>query len=189
MCSNLCSVCKRAAYVRKHGPEKPFPGRDLTPDQLRKILNYFTKVYFCGQVSDPIFNKHFIELLEICYQRNVMCHVYTAASARPESWYRQAFAANPDAKWVFGIDGPPEVSHLYRVNQKGEFLFKMMVMAREMGLDVEWQVIVFSFNEDRLEECYELAKKHDLNINIVISSRGLDPSLLPRNPKYNVVRG
>jgi len=32
-------------------------------------------------------------------------------------WYESAFESNPNAEWHFGLDGLPEESHLYRINQ------------------------------------------------------------------------
>ena len=42
--------------------------------------------------------------------------------------YISAFKSNPKANWIFGIDGMPEESKQYRVNQDGEKLFKIMFL-------------------------------------------------------------
>lgn len=185
-CSNACSVCKRTEFKNFHGPNAKLPGKDLTPDELKKMIRYFRRINFCGQVSDPIYGKHFVELLKICHDTETACQVMTAASGRPRSWWVQAFEANPAARWIFGIDGPPHLSHLYRVNQNGEFLFEMMNLAKSMGLNVLWQLIVFRYNEDKLEECKALAKTNNINLEILISSRGIADELKPTNPAYRV---
>jgi MoaA/NifB/PqqE/SkfB family radical SAM enzyme len=188
-CTLECPACKRTTFFKRHGKQTKLTGNDLTPEQFRKIIKYFKGINWCGQVSDPIFGKHFIELLRICYETDTWCKIATAASQRPESWYREAFLANPRARWIFGIDGPPEVSHLHRKHQDGVHLFKMMLLAKELGLRPVWQIIVFSFNEDRIDECIEIAKKHNIDIDIIISSRDVPKELLPKNEKYNVVKG
>jgi len=185
-CTLACPSCKRVSYLNKHGWKTKIPGDDLTPDQFRKIIKYFRKINWCGQLSDPIYGKHFIELLEICYETDTWCKVATAASSRSKDWYTRAFKANPKAEWIFGIDGPPHLSHLHRINQDGEHLFKMMCLAKDLGLDPVWQIIVFSFNENYLEECMTKTKEHDLKVDVIISSRDVPKDLLPKNPKYNV---
>lgn len=149
----------------------PFPGKDLTPTQFRKVIKYFNKVTFCGQLSDPIFGKHFIELLEICHKNNIKTRVNTAATGKPEKWYKEAFNANPNATWIFGIDGMPEDSHKYRKNQDGHFLFEMMLLAKEMELEVYWQYIIFPYNEADLENAKQWAHIHDIPLYIIVSER------------------
>ena len=109
----------------------------------------------------------------------------TAATGRPESWYKEAFAANPDALWVFGIDGPPHLSHIYRKNQKGEHLFKMMCLGKELGIEVEWKYIIFNYNEDYVEECEKLANDLGIRIWFIIPSRTLPKNLMPTKSEYN----
>ena len=186
-CTLECPACKRTEYKNRHGKQAKLPGQDLTVEQFEKVIDYFSEINWCGQISDPIYGKHFIECLEICYKKDIWCKIATAASSRKESWYKKAFLANPNARWIFGIDGPPHLSHLHRINQDGEHLFNMMCLAKDLGLkDVWWQLIVFSFNEDYIDECKGLAKKHNLSLDIIISSRDVDKSLLPKNPIYNV---
>ena len=48
--------------------------------------------------------------------------------------------------WKFGLDGFPDVSHIYRTNQDSEFLFDTMIKLNELGFNVHWQFIIFSFN-------------------------------------------
>jgi len=187
-CTLLCPACKRTTYFDLHNT-KTVPGRDLTVEEFKKCIKYFNKINFCGQLSDPIYGKHFIEFLEICHETNTFCQIATAASSRSEQWYRKAFLANTTAKWIFGIDGPPHLSHLHRINQDGEKLFRMMCLAKELGLNPEWQIIIFQYNEDKIDECIKLAKKHKLDIDLIISSRNVPDHLIPKDSKYNVVRG
>ena len=56
--------------------------------------------------------------------------IHNASSAKSEEFYIKCFEAHPDAKWIFGIDGMPEESSMYRVNQDGEKLFKIMLNKR-----------------------------------------------------------
>ena len=185
-CTLMCPACKRTHWIRDYG--KPPKGPDITPDHMRKLLKYFTRtVNFCGQVSDPIFGKHFIELLQICHEHNRPIHIATAATGRSMEWYKKAFKAAPNAEWQFGIDGPPHLSFLHRVNQDGEFLFEVMKMGKEMGMSVVWQYIIFSYNEDKIDECIELAKKHKISMFFIESTRDAVPHyLFPKKDRHEI---
>ena len=169
-CTLLCPQCKRTTFLELNG--KAPSGNDLTTEQFRKVVTYFDEITFGGQLSDPIFGKHFIELLKICYENEISPRVLTAATGKKEAFYREAFEANPDARWTFGIDGPPHLSHKYRVNQKGEFLFEMMCLARKMTKKyTTWQYIIFPWNEEYIEECKAKAKALGINMEFIVSER------------------
>ena len=172
-CTLECSLCKRTTHFYLNDT-KNVPGIDLSLKDFKKCLDFFKGgITFCGQLSDPIFNKDFIEMLKICNDNKVDTTINTAATGRKEQWYKKAFLANPNAKWCFGIDGPPHLSHLYRKNQNGEFLFEMMILAKEMGLKVYWQYIVFDFNEKYLEDCKKYSKLLKIDMVVIYSQRSL----------------
>jgi MoaA/NifB/PqqE/SkfB family radical SAM enzyme len=172
-CTLECSLCKRTTYFRLNNT-KNVPGIDLSLKDFKKCLDFFKGGFtFCGQLSDPIFNKDFIEMLKMCNDNKIVTHINTAATGRKEDWYKKAFSANLNTKWTFGIDGPPHLSHLYRKNQNGEFLFEMMILAKEMGLKVYWQYIVFDFNEKYLEDCKKYSKLLKIDMEILYSQRNL----------------
>lgn len=169
-CTLLCHQCKRTTFLELNN--KSFPGKDLTPQQFEKVVNYFDDITFGGQLSDPIFGKHFIKLLEICHEHGIGPRVLTAATGKKESFYIEAFKANPYARWTFGIDGPPHLSHNYRINQDGEFLFKMMCLAKKMTLQrTTWQYIIFPWNKEYIDECKEKAKALDIRMEFIVSER------------------
>lgn len=184
-CTLQCPSCKRTDFKEYYGQNKPLPGGDLTVKDLEKCLKYFNRIEFCGQHSDPVFSPYFIDMLKLCYDRNVEVSIHTAATGRSEKWYRSAFTANPDALWTFGIDGPPHLSHNYRVNQKGEQLFKMMCIGKELGINVQWKYIIFNYNEDYVEECEAKAKKLGIPMYFIIPSRSLPEYLMPTKPEYD----
>ena len=177
--------CNRTKFKIKYGQNLPLPGSDITPEQLKKCWKYFNQISFCGQHSDPIFGQHFIEMLKICKDSNVFTEVHTAASHKPETWWREAFLANTNARWSFGIDGPPELSHLYRINQDGVHLFNMMCLAKELGIDAHWQYLVFSYNENDIERCRELAQSKGIKIYFKLSARDAPDGFAPINKKYD----
>lgn len=170
-CTLECNQCKRTTYHYLHDT-KNVPGIDLSIKNFKKCLDFFKGgITFGGQLSDPIFNKDLIEMLKMCKDTETNTRVLTAATGRKEDWYKKAFLANTDTVWTFGIDGPPHLSHKYRKNQNGEFLFEMMMMAKEIGLRVYWQYIVFDYNEKYLEDCKKYSKNLQIPMQVIYSQR------------------
>lgn len=156
----------------------------MTVSEYSKILDFFDEIRLCGNLSDPVFNPNFITFLKMNYERDIKIKIHTAATGKPLSWYKKAFEANPDAVWIFGIDGLPKDSHKYRINQKGERLFEAMKLGRQMGVECVWAHIVFRYNEGTMEECQKLAEENDIRIVFVKSGRWQDNDpLKPLNPE------
>ena len=185
-CTLLCSQCRRQSNKFLGFPSGE-NGRDITLSDVKKLSDYFYVFDFCGQVSDPIFCEEFIEILEYLYQIDRYTTVHTAATAknRNREWYEKAFKANPKAHWIFGIDGLPEESHLYRVGQDGKFLFEMMKLARSMGLNPRWQYIVFKYNENDIERCAKIAEDEGITFEVNVTNRW-DEDLKPNNPRWRI---
>ena len=183
-CTLQCSRCNRAIFAARG---QRVPGQDMTTENFKKILNFFEEIYFCGQISDPIFHPKFIDFLKLCKDKTVIVH--TAASHKKEEWYKEAFEANTNAYWTFGIDGLPKDSHKYRKNQDGEHLFKMACMAAKIIDKVKWQYIVFSYNENNIEEARQMAKDNNIIFEVQKSSRFYeDDPLMPKNKEYYIER-
>jgi len=63
--------------------------------------------------------------------KNVDGVIHNASSLKSKKWYIEAFKAHPDMRWIFGIDGLPKDSCMYRVNQDGEKLFDIMLESKK----------------------------------------------------------
>lgn len=181
-CPLECPRCQRQRQWRNNGLK--VPGRDLTLEEIDKISDFYNDFRFCGQLSDPVHHPKFSKILEMLRKKNVRCEIHNAASAKSKEYYIKCFKANPDAEWIFGIDGLPEESHMYRVNQDGEKLFNIMVESKKYLKNKPiWQYIVFSYNETHIEQAKKLAKKVDVPFMLIQSSRweGDDDPLKPKN--------
>lgn len=186
-CTLACSKCWRDYYLSKGNK---VPGRDMTIDEFKKIIQFFEHISFCGEVSDPILHPKFTEFLKLAYLNGNSVDVRTAVSHKPTSWYlKYAFPANPKAQWVFGIDGLPKDSHKYRVRQDGEKLFEIMKLGANLGISVTWACIIMSYNENDIDKIIDIAKRNNIKVEFSKSSRWFknDP-FKPKNPE-NVVDG
>ena len=180
-CPLECPRCQRQRGWRNFG--KKVPGRDLTLDEIDKISDYYKSINFCGQLSDPVHHPKFPEILNLLYKKKILVEVSTAASQKSKAFYIKCFEANPNAQWVFGIDGLPEESHKYRVNQDGQKLFEIMIESTKyLANTPTWQYIIFSYNEDHIEQARKLAKENGVRFMTLNSSRWInnDDPLKPK---------
>jgi len=180
-CSLECPKCQRQTQHRNLGLK--VPGYDITIDEILKLADFYKSFVFCGQLSDPIHHPQFEKILRLLFLKRIDCQVHNASSHKPEKAFIKCFKANPEARWVFGIDGLPKDSHKYRINQDGEKLFRMMLEAKKiLKRPPVWQYLVFRYNEDNVAEAKALADKNGLPIMIVQSSRwkGDDDYLKPK---------
>ena len=149
-CPLQCPKCSRQSIYKKYNLK--IPGKDMSFDIFHKISDHYRKVIFCGQVSDPIHHPKLIDFLKILKKKNKDTSVHTASGHKSKDWFIKAFKAHTSARWLFGIDGLPEVSHNYRINQDGVKLFNIML----------WQYIIMDFNKKYLEEARQIAKNNNL---------------------------
>ena len=186
-CPLECMRCQRQTNFTLEG--RKVYGRDATMDEIRKLSDYFSSFNFWGQVSDPVHHPKFIEILDYLYKKDIQVTVHNASSQKPMKWYIKAFQAHPRAKWIFAIDGLPEESNMYRINQDGEKLYRVMLEAKKhLKQTPSWQFIVFSYNEHNLEKAKKMAVDEGLMFIVLHSSRwmGEDDPLRPKEKEYNL---
>ena len=185
-CGLECLRCQRQTYYENN---KAIPGGDLTLSDFEKITDMFKTINFCGQLSDPVHNKDFIDILRLCKMKNVGGTIHNASSLKSKEWYIEAFKAHPDMRWVFGIDGLPKDSCMYRINQDGEKLFDIMIESKKyLNTTPCWQYIIFSYNENDIDEARKIAQDNGINFNLNYSSKWFsenDP-LMPKNKNYRI---
>jgi len=169
-CPLMCPKCQRQRFYTHLN--KKVPGDDVSIQNFKKIINFFKNVHFEGQYSDSVHHPKFIEMLKMCKVNNNEVRVQHSSAAKPIKWYKEAFEANKKVEWRFSMDGLPESSHQYRINQNGKKLFEIMKMAVNI-LEKKpfWQFIVFKYNENEINEAIELADKIGINFYTLQSSK------------------
>lgn len=172
-CTLQCWECERTKHLNRN---ESLPGGDMTLEQFDKLSNFFQNrmISFCGTWGDPIYNPDFINMLKLCKKKNIQAEVHTAASHKPESWYEEAFLANNDAVWWFGIDGLPEQSHIYRKNQDGKKLFDIMLKSKQLGMEPVWQYLVFDYNRQNIRRAKRIAKRFNIELLLIYTTRNKD---------------
>tara|TARA_B100000035_G_scaffold311036_1_gene319871 strand:+ start:80 stop:724 length:645 start_codon:yes stop_codon:yes gene_type:complete len=174
--SNKCTLeCIACSRQTNRFAGNSIPGYDTSISQWTKMCKHFNQLHLCGQISDPIFNPNLSKFVEIAKEHKIKyLSIHTAATAKHRNfeWYKKINEIYPERTfWKFGLDGFADVSHIYRTNQDSEFLFNTMVKLKEMGANVEWQFIIFSFNEHQIEDAKKFCKEKKIKLLFKKSSR------------------
>jgi MoaA/NifB/PqqE/SkfB family radical SAM enzyme len=184
-CPLECPSCQRTVQHTKYG--RKVPGEDMPIEDFIKITNWAKTIHFCGQLSDPVHHPKFIDMLKITKEKTNHVSIHHASGFKKLEWYIKAFKANPKAFWHFGIDGLPHQSHMYRLNQDGEYLYDVMMESKKyLENKPIWQYIIFSYNEKYIDQAIEKAKRDGVVINLMKSSRfGSETSIyMPDKDNY-----
>jgi len=175
-CVLKCPGCERSDINTEKDKqlvkEKIKSGSDIPLSTVEKIFNFFNQINFCGQISDPIYHKNFLKLLELTNKfKGKMIIISTNGSHKPIEWFQKAFTIAPHVKWMFALDGLPDTSPIYRINQKSYEVWEAMKLGASILDRIVWKYIVFKYNEHQIDEARQLADKHNIYLILAKSSR------------------
>ena len=171
-CLLQCSKCMRTGY-----PGLNKRGKDMPLESLKVLLESNVKeIDFCGQMGDSIYHPKFVDILKMCNEYDKKINVHTNGHGKKESFWDAVIEVmdhDDDCKfkWIFGLDGLPHQSHLYRVGQDGEAVFEVMKKMAKHSNKIVWQYIVFKYNENSIEEARKLAEENNIIFWRFISAR------------------
>ena len=90
-----------------------------------------------------------------------------------------------NVEWIFAIDGLPQDSNKYRVNQDGEKLYDIMLRCASFGVKTQWQYIVFNYNEKDVDHCKRIAEERGIKFLQITSGRWGTEVLKSLQPSKN----
>lgn len=172
VCAVKCPRCPRVEH-----PDTPWLNKNMTLDFVKKffteemLLTQVKRVTMCGDVGDPIYCKEYIEICRYIKSVNPNIHIFTITNGsykKPEWWRELASVLNDRDTINFSIDGYDQASNnLYRVNSNFESIIEGIRAVREVNKDVflVWAAIIFSFNQDHLDNIVNQARA--LNMDAV----------------------
>ena len=168
-CMLQCHMCQRA----RHGPNAYKNGNDLSIENFKKVCKSFTDIKFCGQVGDAIYHPKFHDLLDVAIDYDIKLRISTNGHGKKDSWWDKSFEKMNSIRhgWTFGLDGLPKDSSKYRINQDGEDVWRQMLRGVAAGNNIEWQYIVFSYNENNIDEAKKMAKDNGITFILLESGR------------------
>ena len=163
-CSLRCPRCPRQEH-----PDISWMGKEISLEQFKKVfdkkmLQEVQRFTMCGDVGDPIYTKHYLDIIDYVKTVDSTIQIFTITngSYKTEKWWKDfAKISNKHDTINFSVDGYDQKSNdLYRVNSNWESIMRgMKICADESEMFVNWATIVFKFNEDHLLQIKQLAKE------------------------------
>ena len=175
-CNLACPRCARTVFAEQ------FPNVPLTNDLdletfipfIEPVLDQVVEFQLKGTHGDPIFHPQLSVWLKKFKEWNKRVVIHTNAQAGLPFWQRIREFLDDRDEVIFGIDGIPENFAQYRVNAKWSNIEAAHSQLQGKCHTV-WQYIVFSYNENNIEEARQLSEIMGFDDFIVIhSDRWLD---------------
>jgi MoaA/NifB/PqqE/SkfB family radical SAM enzyme len=170
VCALKCPRCPRVEH-----PDTPWLNKNMTLEFVKKfftvdmLTNHVKRVTMCGDVGDPIYCKEYIEICRYIKSVNPNIHIFTITNGsykKPEWWRELASVLNDRDTINFSIDGYDDASNnLYRINSNFDSIISGIKAVREVNKDVflAWATIIFSFNQDHLDNIVDQARALDMD--------------------------
>jgi MoaA/NifB/PqqE/SkfB family radical SAM enzyme len=182
-CPLECPFCVRQSAG---GKQKILESSEITLSELETLIKAADHISFCGQISDPIYHSNFLDIIKVLSKyKHKSFSIHTNGTRKKTSWWKDVFAmSKPNIKWTFGLDGADqETANIYRINTRFDEVIEAMKLGASMGVNVEWQFIVFKHNEHQIELAKSIAKDYGINFQILKSNRWFKKELME---KYNI---
>ena len=165
LCSKCSLKCPRCS--RQEVPEG-LVNRDLSLEWFKnnftgRLLTDVRKLTFCGDDGDPIYAKDFLKILSWFRENNnnVQFVIVTNGSYKTKKWWEQLDSILNEKDHIhFSLDGwDQESNNIYRVNCNWFSIITGINAMRESKAHKTWAAIAFKFNEQRIFDMQEMAKK------------------------------
>lgn len=195
MCTLKCPACPRTEFI--NGPfGKHWRNHNLdyyALDQFLDIDLTGVEFYLCGNYGDPLYYTDLFDFVKHFKARGVSMCINTNGSHKSEEWWNNLCSLlNPITdRFIFAIDGTPDNFTQYRINANWSSIEIGIESCVKHGFDVEWQYLVFNYNEKSIDEAKEIAEQMGVSKFIVKSSsrfhadqQYLMPSEPYVDPKY-----
>jgi MoaA/NifB/PqqE/SkfB family radical SAM enzyme len=180
-CPLQCLQCERSLLKSSDLDDKNYIKQkikesfDIDLNSFRKLCHFFDNtIALCGQFSDPIYHENFFEILKICSTEfpDKKFKIHTAAHQKNLDWYEQAFnLTGKNVKWIFGLDGLPNTSFLYRKNQNSQLIFDAILLGKKMKINVVWQFIAFKYNEHQINSAKKICEEKNIEFKLILTNR------------------
>lgn len=181
-CTLSCPACPRTWFADKFN--RPFPKQDLDLDTLTNFLDCETgkaieTLFLCGNHGDPIYYPRLFELIDHFRSTKKFIIVTNGSFQTPEFWHTLANKLTAKDNIVFSIDGLEHNNHLYRKNSNWQSVMTGLDIMLSSHVPVTWKTIIFSYNQNEIEDIRDFAVNKGCDFSAIRSSRFVDDSLVP----------
>ena len=182
MCSKCVLECPGCQRQDTRSKNKIKNSTAITINNFRKLVDYYSTINMCGQISDPVYHPKFKQILAITNEYpDKKFRVSTAAHQKNIEWYKNAYSIHGEnVTWRFGLDNLPGEVPEYRIKQNSELIFEAMFLGAKLNKKVQWQFIVLDFNQHKIKKAKQIAKNNNVELIFVISDRQRNKSSSPK---------
>ena len=161
-CSLKCPRCPRQEH-----PDISWMQKEITLEEFKRVFNHdmlsqVKRFTMCGDVGDPIYTKDYLKIIRYIKEFDPTIQIFTITNGSyktPEWWKEFASISNKHDSINFSVDGYDQESNdIYRTNSNwSSIMIGMKICADESEMFVNWATIVFSFNQDHLDDIKQQA--------------------------------
>lgn len=164
-CTLSCPRCARTIMNEQFGKGKNLFINDLDKESFEKFVDIDVEyIVLCGTHGDPIYHNDLINLAKVAKQKAKHVIIITNGSYRSASWWKKLTEVlDENDEVIFSIDGIPENFAQYRINADWKSIEVGIKICVSSNVKVKWKFIIFSFNENCIEQAKELS--HNLGID------------------------
>ena len=173
MCTLKCPRCSRTEFIETFKP-KDWDNQNLNLNLLKNFLDIDLsglQIQLNGNYGDPIYYPDLFDLIEFFKSNQSRIILHTNGSYRPMSWWKKlADMLDKNDVVTFSIDGTPENFTNYRVNADWTSIQQGIDALVKSQAHIVWKYIVFSFNENHVDEARQLSQQLGMDEFVVNNS-------------------
>ncbi len=179
-CQAKCRSCQRTNPLTGETADWLTPTH-MTYELFDQIVNNcpsnLTIAQFCGELGDPMMHPQITDFVDRIFSKESIRRliINTNGGLRDPEWYTKVGNKYGTKLFIcFGIDGMSHDSNWkYREGVNWQRAMDNMIAFSKTDADTEWHFLIFEWNWHEVEEAYNFAKKHNINIIFKFNRREL----------------
>ena len=176
MCTLKCPRCSRTEFIEQ------FPNRwtnkNLNLNHLKSFLDIDLKnkkIEICGNYGDAIYYDQLFDMIEYFKSHGATIKLATNGSYKNQEWWTQLNKLlDCQDEVVFAIDGLPKNFTTYRINADWPSIEQGIKILKSGTVTLSWQYILFSYNENDVEQTKQLSNSMGFDNFFLIDSERWD---------------
>jgi MoaA/NifB/PqqE/SkfB family radical SAM enzyme len=172
MCTLKCPRCSRTEFIEQF--PKRWTNKNLNLNHLKQFLDIDLtdkKINLCGNYGDAIYYDQLFDMIKYFKSSGADIQLATNGSYKTIDWWRElGHLLDEHDEIVFAIDGTPENFKTYRINADWNSIASGIKILRQRPVKLAWQYILFSYNENDIEQTKILANDMGFDRFFVINS-------------------
>jgi len=172
-CVLECPGCPRTWFSQTLN--RPVPHEDLDIAQLDKFLDCpigktISRFHLESNHGDSIYYPKLLEFLSHWRESKYFTIVTNGSRRKIDFWYNLNSILTEHDEIVFSIDGLEHNNHLYRQNSDWKTLIDAVKVAISGPAKIVWKTIVFSHNEQEIDNIKEYALSLGVDEFVIVNS-------------------